>query len=312
RFQDSLDKAQGLGFDPGRGDGRDADRAGPVSPLRLMLPLPGRVLDFPLDDDAAARIVPEDDGRSESTARGEREGHARVGVLALGVLPYGGIVTGALQLRHRRVEDRPDGGRSGPRLEAGAWRRGGGDRIAARTVQESGEGHAPSLETFDRAFADLLGSILERVDHLPGGLIALAALAEAAMNHFFQVIAARQPADIAAPHRAVHIAAEQHRDELADLIDVVALLPLAHLPPRDLGGRAQRIERIGGDAAPARLMGRNAEVAELQLLAFADKDIEGGQVTVQRLAAMQHVEGLEDRGDLVADEFLRLSAFRRE
>ena len=90
------------------------------------------------------------------------------------------------------------------------------------------------------------------------------------------------------------------------------MLPLAHLPPRDLGRRAERIERVGCDAAPARLVGRDAEVTELQLLVFTDKDIEWGQVTMQRLATMQHIEGLEDRGDLLADEFLRLSAFRRE
>jgi len=132
------------------------------------------------------------------------------------------------------------------------------------------------------------------------------------MNHLFEMVAARQPADVAAPHRAVHVAAEQHRDELADLIHVVALLPLAHLPPRDLGRRTQRVERVGRDAAPARLVRRDPEVSEFQDLVLADEDVERRQVAVQCLPAMQHIQRLENGGDLVSHESLGLSALRRQ
>src|SRR6266576_3225669 len=156
-------------------------------------------------------------------------------------------------------------------------------RVPARPIQESRERDPLSLETLDLAFAELFRRILQRLDHFPGGLIAFAARAEAAMDHFFEMIAAGEPADVATVHGAVHVAAEQHGDELADLIHVVALLPLADFPPGDFGGSAQRVERIGGHAAAARLMRRDAEVAELQALVLADEDVEGREVAMQRV-----------------------------
>ena len=111
------------------------------------------------------------------------------------------------------------------------------------------------------------------------------------MDDFLEMIAAGEPAHVAAAHRARDVAAEQHRrDQLADLVDVVALLPPADLAPRDLGRRVERVERVGGDAAPAELMRRDAEVAELQPLALADEDVERREIAVQRLPAVQRVE----------------------
>jgi hypothetical protein len=40
------------------------------------------------------------------------------------------------------------------------------------------------------------------------------------------MIAAGKRAHVLAAHRGVHVAPEQHRDQLAHLIDVIALLPL--------------------------------------------------------------------------------------
>src|SRR5438477_434318 len=201
---------------------------------------------------------------------------------------------------------------SGTCLEDGARSPSRRDRIAARPVQESGERHTPSLETFDYAFVDLLGRIIEGVDHLAGRLIALPPRAETAMNHFLEMVAARQLADVAVPHRAVYVAAEEHLDELADLIHIVALLPLAHFPPGDFGRRAQRIECVGRDAAPARLVGRDPEVPQFQDLVLTDEDVERRQIAVQGLPTMQHIQRLEDGGDLVPHEFLGLPALRRQ
>ena len=77
--------------------------------------------------------------------------------------------------------------------------------------------------------------MLERFDHFTGRLIALAPRAEAAMNDFLEMITARKSANVARAHRAVHVAAQQHRDQLPHLVHVVALLPFAHFPPGDLG-----------------------------------------------------------------------------
>src|SRR5213594_2307958 len=100
------------------------------------------------------------------------------------------------------------------------------------------------------------------------------------------MIAARKTADIATAHRACDVAAQQHRRYQSYLIDVVALLPTPHSSPRDLRRRVEHVERIGGDPTRAPLMHRDAEVTQLQLLIFADENIERCEITMQRLAAV--------------------------
>src|ERR1051325_6357732 len=190
-----------------------------------------------------------------------------------------------------------------------AWKIAPDFFAAALAPQEPRERDPPARNAFDPSFAQLLRRVLQGVDQLRGGLVALAARAETPMDHFLEMIAAGEPPHVAAVHRRVHVAAQQHGDQLADLIDVVALLPFPDFAPRDLRRRAERVERVRGDAAAAGLVGRDAEVAELQAFVLAHEDVEGREVAVQRLAAMQHVERLQDRGDLLAHEALGLRAF---
>src|SRR2546423_8224452 len=154
--------------------------------------------------------------------------------------------------------------------------------------------------------------LAERGNQLAGGLIALPAHAEAAVDDFLQLIAAREAGHGATPHRASDVAAEQHGGDLSHLINVVALLPPANFPPRDLGGRVEHVERIGGDPAAAELVRRDAEVAKLQLLVLADEHVERREVAMQRLSAVQGIERLEHRRDLSAHEALRLRALLPE
>ena len=106
------------------------------------------------------------------------------------------------------------------------------------------------------------------------------------MDDFLEVIAARKPAHVLAPHRARDVAAQQHRRDESDLIDVVAFLPPAHFAPGDFIRHVKYVERVGGDTAPVELVRRDAEVAELQLLAFTDEDVERREVAMQRLPSM--------------------------
>src|SRR5437762_903090 len=65
-------------------------------------------------------------------------------------------------------------------------------------------------------------------------------------------------------------------------------------------------------SAAAELVRRNAEVPELELLVLADEHVERSEVAVQRLAAVQRVERLENGGDLAPNESLRLRSLRRQ
>src|SRR5260370_971721 len=146
----------------------------------------------------------------------------------------------------------------------------------------------------------------QRLNQLGGGLVALAAHAKAAVNHFLEMIAARQRADVAALDRARDVALEQHHRDEADLVDVVALLPAPHSPPGDFVGDVEEVEGVGRNAAMAPLVRGDAEVAELQLLLRAHEYVERRQVAVQRLAAMQDVEHRQDPRQLASHEALVL------
>src|SRR5881628_632767 len=100
------------------------------------------------------------------------------------------------------------------------------------------------------------------------------------MNDLFQVVAAGKSSDVPAPHGAMDVAPEQHRNQLAHLIDVIALLPLAYLAPGNLGRCSQRVEGIGGHAATAHLVSRDSEITQFQPFVLAYEDVERRQVSV--------------------------------
>jgi len=152
----------------------------------------------------------------------------------------------------------------------------------------------------------------QRRNELAGGLVAPAAAPETAVNDFLEMIAAGKPAHITAAHRTRDITAEQHRRELADLIDVVPLLPSPDPPPRDLRRCVERVEGVGGDTMAIALVPGDAEVPELQLLVLAHEHVEGREVAMQRLAAMERIERAEERRDFAAHEPLGLRATLRE
>src|SRR5262245_36246336 len=132
------------------------------------------------------------------------------------------------------------------------------------------------------------------------------------MDHFLEMIAARQLANVAAAHGALDVSAQEHRRNLADLIDVVALLPATNLTPCDLRRCVHQVEGVGGHTAPAQLMSRDAEVAKLQRLVLAYEHVERRKVAMQRLSLMQNIQGAKDAGDLSSNEALGLRPFPRE
>ncbi len=105
-------------------------------------------------------------------------------------------------------------------------------------------------------------------------------------------------AHVRRPDSRPRVALDEHRQQLAHLVDVVARLPLRHQAGDELARRGERVHRAGGDAALVALLAHDAEVAELERRAVADEDVEGRQVAVQELAAVQLAEHLEHAGDL--------------
>ena len=96
------------------------------------------------------------------------------------------------------------------------------------------------------------GSMGERLDQLVGALVALAPLADAAVDDLLQVVAARKTPDLAGANPRARVPFHQHPQELPDLIHVVARLPL----------RAPRRSRISlgavnGFSVPARIPRRS-------------------------------------------------------
>src|SRR2546425_3536737 len=148
----------------------------------------------------------------------------------------------------------------------------------------------------------------QRRDQLAGGFIAPPAAPEAPVSDFLQMITAGKATDVLTTHGTGDVPTQQHRRELADLIDVVPLLPPPNPAPRDLGRRIERVERVGGHTVAIALMPGDAEVAELELFLLAHEHVEGREVAMQRLPAMQRVERAEERGDFAAHEALRLRA----
>ena len=88
------------------------------------------------------------------------------------------------------------------------------------------------------------------------------------------------------------VALHQHPQQLPDLVDVVARLPLGHCAVDDLAWRRQRVHRARGDPATVALLPDDAEVAELEAAPLAHEDVDRRQVAVQDLAAVQLAEHL--------------------
>src|SRR5258707_1293867 len=87
-------------------------------------------------------------------------------------------------------------------LHGGSRPLGGGDRVAPRPAQKAGERHPLTEQILHPPELRCGARMLQRRDQLARRLIALAAYAEAAVNHFFQVIAAGQRAHVAAANHA--------------------------------------------------------------------------------------------------------------
>src|ERR1700693_2779766 len=126
------------------------------------------------------------------------------------------------------------------------------------------------------------------------------------------MVAAWETTNIATPHRALDVTAQQHRRDQADLVNVVALLPPPNPSPRDLRRRREKVESVRGNATVTELVGRDAEVAQLQLLILTDENVERREVAMHCLTEVQHIESSEDCGDLASDEAFRLWALTRE
>src|ERR1700730_14603580 len=116
------------------------------------------------------------------------------------------------------------------------------------------------------------------------------------------MVAAWKTANIATPHRALDVTAQQHRRDQADLVNVVALLPAPNPTPRDLRWRGKNVESVRGNATLTELVSRDAEVAQLQLLILTNENVERREVAMHCLPEVQHIESPEDCGDLAPDE----------
>ena len=149
------------------------------------------------------------------------------------------------------------------------------------------------------------GGLRQRLDQLVGALVALAPLADAAIDDLLQMIGAGSLRTSGARTRALRVALDQHAQQLPDLIHIVSRLPLRRGAGEDVAGRHQRIQRARGDAALIVLLADDAEVAELEARVVADEDVERREVAMQQLAAMQLAEHLQDAGDLAPRDRLR-------
>jgi hypothetical protein len=113
-----------------------------------------------------------------------------------------------------------------------------------------------------------------------------------------QVLVARQVLRVLLRDRLVRVAPQEHGQQLAHLIDVVASQPVALRPVghrrrdepgvEDRGGRLHAGEHVPGDA----------EVPQLQPPLAAHEDVHRRDVSVQRPAAVQLVEQLQQGRDL--------------
>ena len=112
-------------------------------------------------------------------------------------------------------------------------------------------------------------------------------------------------ADVAGAQARLRAALDQHSQQLAHLIHVVARPPFRHFAIDDVAGRGKGIQRSRRDAALIALLPRDAKIAELQAPLVAHEHVYRRQVAMQHLAAVQLVEDLQDAGDFPPRRLLR-------
>ena len=177
-------------------------------------------------------------------------------------------------------------------------------RFAARTAslrlpaEDAGEREVDAFQRAQHAGLQRCGRIPQRIDHLVGAFVALAPLADAAIDDLLQMIGAPRRADLGEAHARARVSFDQHAEQLSDLIHIVARLPARHGAREDVARRGQRVHRARGDAAAIALLPDDAEVAELQTASVADEHVQRREIAVERLSAMQLAQHFEDAGDL--------------
>ena len=167
-----------------------------------------------------------------------------------------------------------------------------------RVRQDAGEGEMRSLERPQPSDLQRRGWMGQGVDQLPRALVPLPALTDAAIDDLLQVIGAAQAPDLAGANPGRRGSLHEHAEELPDLIDVVARLPLRGRGREEVARHSPRVQRAGVDAAPVALVPHDPEIAELQAHPVADEHVHRSQVPVEQLAPMELPEDLENPGDL--------------
>src|SRR5262249_34664852 len=119
-----------------------------------------------------------------------------------------------VRLRRRRAVDR------------GARPLRGARRLAALARQDAGESEVCAVERPEAPDLQRRRRLPDRLDQLLRALVPLPAPPDAAVHALLQVIRAAEPAHLAGPDPRPRGALDEHSDELPDLIDVVARLPL--------------------------------------------------------------------------------------
>src|SRR5262249_51812718 len=133
-----------------------------------------------------------------------------------------------------------------------------------------------------------------------------AALADAPVHDLLQVVAAGEMTHLGGADALPRVSLDEHPQELSDLVDVVARLPLGNDSRGDLARGHGRVERARGQPpAPIAHRADDAEVAELQARAVAHEHVHRRQVAVEELPAVELPEHLEDAGDLTPCRALR-------
>src|SRR5262249_17725586 len=156
----------------------------------------------------------------------------------------------------------------------------------------AGERQMHAVQRSDHTCLQHSGRMLQRVDQFFRAFESLPPLANAAMDDFLEMIAAREMTHLARADTRARVALDQDPQQLPDLVDVVSRLPFRPLTIDDVAGRVERVQGANRDAAAVALLPRDAEVAKLQAAALADEDVQRRQVAVQHLTAMQLVEDL--------------------
>ena len=184
--------------------------------------------------------------------------------------------------------------------------------LAPFLAEHAREGEVHALERPQHARLERGRRVAQGLDELVRAQVAFPPLAQAAVDDLLEVVAAGQAPDLLGGHAHPRVALDQHAQQLADLVDVVARLPLGRGAVEDLAGGGERVARAGAAAPRVALLAHDPEVAELQRRAVAHEHVEGREVAVEQLAAVQLAQHLEDPRDLAARRPLRPALARAQ